>query len=102
MTKRAMAATSGGIANVRLGDLTSFITKLGDNNWGANQMVFRFPNGYGASVIHGTGTYGVELAVTKYDGDHYELCYDTHVTNDVIGHLEQDSLIETLRAIQAL
>ena len=51
------------------------------------QVVHEFPNGYGASVIRHDFSYGGkdglwEMAVLK-EGD---LCYNTHITNDVIGH----------------
>lgn len=35
------------------------------------RAVVRFPNGLGLSVIHGDGTYGVEAAVIRFDGDDY-------------------------------
>lgn len=55
---------------------------------GSEQWIYSFPNGYGCSVIKGPASYGgskglYELAVLK-DG---ELCYDTYITSDVIGHL---------------
>lgn len=47
-----------------------------------------FPNGYGIDITKHNGTYGREedkweIAVMK-DGD---CCYDTHITDDVIGWL---------------
>ena len=59
---------------------------------------FRFMNGYGASVIQSSVSYGgssglLEIAVLRYLGqknDEFELCYDTHITSDVLGHLSQD------------
>ena len=51
------------------------------------QWKFKFDNGYGASVITGGIAYcneaqPYELAVLEYD----ELCYDTPITDDVIGY----------------
>ena len=42
-----------------------------------------FPNGYGASIVKGEGSYGTELAVITSEG----LCYDTEITDDVIGYI---------------
>lgn len=63
---------------------------------------FHFDNGYGISVITGgmsyttSGTY--EIAVLK-DG---RICYDTPITNDVIGHLSPDEVTEIMLKIQNL
>jgi len=66
---------------------------------------YLFPNGYGASVVMDTGfLHGGkrdlwELAVLK---DGY-LCYDTDITNDVIGHLndpEVDQLLERIANLE--
>ncbi len=58
-----------------------------------------FDNGYGASIIHGAGSYGLELAVYTRDG----LCYDTDITDDVIGNIEtKEELIGYLKRIEAL
>ena len=58
-----------------------------------------FPNGYGASVVKGVGSYGVELAVITSEG----LCYDTDITDDVIGNIENlEELNGYLERIKAL
>ena len=58
-----------------------------------------FPNGYGASIIKGDGSYGVELAVITDEG----LCYDTDITDDVIGNIENlEELNGYLERIKAL
>jgi hypothetical protein len=71
------------------------------------QLVFRFPNGFGASVIEGEGSYGVELAVLCWatpttEDDEFFLTYDTGVTDDVVGHLDAEGLADLLNQIQAL
>lgn len=68
------------------------------------QYKFKFPNGYGASVIIGEYTYGGaqgkwELAVLDESG---ELCYDTPITSDVIGHLTWRQVEKLLKAIREL
>ena len=62
-----------------------------------------FPNGYGASVIQSPSSYGgsnglYELAVL-YGG---HICYDTEITNDVLGYLNQADVTELLQRIEAL
>lgn len=58
-----------------------------------------FDNGYGASIIKGVGSYGVELAVITREG----LCYDTDIADDVIGNIESmDDLIGYLKRIEGL
>jgi len=77
------------------------------------QRIYRFDNGYGASVVRFNfgfgGSYGGEaglweLAVLRFqDGsDKYELTYDTPITDDVIGHLDEDEVQEHLRRIRDL
>ncbi len=67
------------------------------------QWLIKFKNGYEASVISGKYAYTdsehpYELAVLK-DG---ELCYDTPITDDVIGHLTADEVGEILEKIELL
>ena len=62
-----------------------------------------FPNGYGASVIRHVYSYGFEdglweLGVLK-DGD---LCYDTEITEDVLGYLSDDEVNDYLEKIKSL
>ena len=66
--------------------------------------IYKFANGYGASVVCHDGSYGGksglwELAVLDKDG---KLSYDTPVTNDVIGWLDEDAVEELLAKIEAL
>ncbi len=68
---------------------------------GGRQKLYHFKNGYGASVVKHEGSYGGksglwELAVLDAEGS---LCYDTEITSDVIGHLndpEVDQLLERI------
>ena len=54
------------------------------------QTFYRFPNGYGASVVHGEFTYGLEVAVIKWseDDDTWDIDYSTPVTSDVVGYID--------------
>lgn len=70
---------------------------------GGTQHCFKFPNGYGASVVQGPGSYGSdsglwELAVLHDD----ELTYDTPITSDVIGWLTDDDVAGLLILIADL
>ena len=72
------------------------------------QYIFKFDNNYGASVIKNLGSYGHErdlweLAVIWFS-DEYEwhLCYDTEITNDVIGHLTDEAVCTWLERIKNL
>jgi hypothetical protein len=81
------------------GDLPEPVTVHG-RPLGGVQAIWKFPNGYGASVVHGFGTYGVELAVLDADGN---LTYSTPITDDVVGHIESvEELRDLLRRIRDL
>ena len=77
---------------------------------GGVQKLFRFPNGYGASVVQSPYSYGGdsglwELAVIRYveeDTDAFLLTYDTPITNDVIGYLDEQEVDALLEQISAL
>ena len=70
------------------------------------QRIYKFDNGYGASVVKGPYTYGGkdgkwELAViNNITEEGFDMCYDTEITDDVIGHLndpEVDRLLYKIR-----
>ena len=74
-----------------------------NNHMEGIQKLSRFPHGYRASVVKHKGSYGYskglwELAVL-YEG---ELCYDTEITNDVIGHLNDPEVDNILGQISRL
>ena len=72
------------------------------------QAIFRFDNGFGASVIQNDMSYGAasglwELAVLQVDTDgEWNLCYTTEITDDVIGWLTPEQIDSLLSRIQAL
>lgn len=82
--------------------------KFGDNRAGMNrQATTFFPNGYGVSVVIGPHTYGgpkglYELAVLKGTEEDHSLCYDTPITDDVMGCLSPVDVTELLHKIEAL
>ena len=67
------------------------------------QIVHLFPNGYGASVVKHDMSYGGKqglwaMAVIKNG----ELCYNTSVTSDVLGHLSDEDVEFHLKEIENL
>lgn len=78
--------------------LVSYASRMDGAQW-----KFSFKNGYGASVITGGIAYcnevqPYELAVLKDD----DLCYDTPITDDVIGYLTSNEVYELLDRIEQL
>ena len=75
---------------------------------GGVQYVFKFDNGYGASVIQHKNSYGGdfglwELAVVQfYVANEFMIAYDTPITNDVLSHLTTIDVCSTLDQIQQL
>lgn len=71
--------------------------------FGGKRAEYYFPNGYGASVITGGNAY-------HSDEEPYEIavmlagnvCYDTPITDDVLGYLTEEAANEVLAQIEAL
>ena len=77
---------------------------LNDDFLSGKKSRIQFDNGYGASVVSHNFSYGgkqglYEIAILDNEGD---LCYDTPITNDVIGHLTEEDVTEVLIKIQSL
>ena len=63
----------------------------------------QFDNGYEVSVVRSEHTYGgnkglYELAIFK-DG---EICYDTPITDDVIGYLRPEDVTDVMERVEKL
>jgi hypothetical protein len=68
------------------------------------QKIYKFDNGYGASVVCGLGTYGgtnglFEVAVLDSNGS---ITYNTPIAGDVIGWLDFADVADVLNKIKAL
>ncbi len=71
---------------------------------GGMRLCYSFENGYGASVVQHDYSYGNEngkweIAVLDNQG---EICYDTPITEDVLGHLTFGDVEDTLGRISRL
>lgn len=71
------------------------------NDLGYPQTIYKFPNGYGASVIKFNYVYfGIEIAVLKFDKNgNWDIDYSTQITNDVIGGLNEEERDNVLQQI---
>ena len=80
----------------------------GIHNHDTDHWLFRFPNGYGASVIRGGVAFGsdtapFELAVVQFNyDDDYQMCYNTPITHDVLGYLTESDVTKLLDQIQQI
>ena len=68
------------------------------------QLIYKFDNGYGASVVKHNHSYGgkkglYELAVLDNEG---ALCYTTPITEDVVGDLTMGEVENLLAEISYL
>ena len=71
-----------------------------------------YPNGYGVSVIqfttpYGCGSYGAEeglyeVAILKGLEEDWEICYDTPITDDVIGYQSVEDIDNLLSQVESL
>ena len=69
----------------------------------AKHAIMQFENGYGVSVLKGTLFYSngidtYEVAVLDNNG----ICYNTSITNDVIGYVDADEVSNIMKQIQEL
>lgn len=78
---------------------------VADKNPAYEQTIWRCANGYGASIVRHQHAYGgYELAVIRFEGEgpKWHITYDTPITNDDIGWLDDEKAEALLDAIAAL
>ena len=71
-----------------------------------------YPNGYGVSVVqfispYGGSSYGAEeglyeVAILKGLEEDWEICYDTPITDDVIGYQSVEDIDNLLSQVESL
>ena len=71
-----------------------------EHRMGGDCVRLMFPNGYGASIVRFDGSYGYEqglweVAVVTESGP----CYDTPITDDVIGYQSEAEVISLCQQI---
>jgi hypothetical protein len=73
----------------------------------AQQALMFFPNGYGVSVLIGGHAYSdgsapYELAILTGNVKEWEICYDTPITDNVLGYLTPEEVTEYMIEVQKL
>lgn len=73
------------------------------------QVIYKFENGFGASVILGQGSYGLEMMLSTPEWDFDEdfiksqlLQLDSDLYNDVVGHMDKMKMEYLLKGIKNL
>lgn len=66
-----------------------------------------YSNGYGISIISNEFSYGglnglYEIAILIGEEEDYEICYETPITNDVMGYLNPEQVIQTIEDVKKL
>ena len=85
-----------------------FVPESSTTGSDTQKALIRFENGYGVSVLTGSGALATrekpyELAVIKYQSDNdYKIIYPTLFNNDVIPCLTSDEVTQYMDIIQSL
>ena len=79
---------------------------------GSHGLIF-FPGGYGLSLIRIKHPYSTryssytddktwEVAILKGTKEQWEICYDTEITNDVLGYQTKEDINKIIKHVQRL
>ena len=88
--------------------LVPYIISSSDTSDNEYQYIFKFNNGYGASVIKNAGSYGHhdglwEMALIRFDeNDNWELTYEHDFVDDVKGFLKNEEVNDLLEKIMKI
>lgn len=82
---------------------------LGYRHTPYEQVLYKFENDFGASVILGPGSYGLEMMIStpdwNYDKDYVKaqlMRLDSDLYYDVVGHMDRNRMEQLLKGIQNL
>ena len=78
--------------------MNKYLVKNG-HLYGGTQKLYKFPNSYGASIVNNKFSHGTELAVIQWNNGKYDICYDTPITDNVIGYLDPEDVEGILKRI---
>lgn len=96
------------MSEIMIFDEQMILDKFGDflhkktDRHGGTQLIFKFDNNYGASLLNTWGSYGNEIAILRFEGEKFELTYDTPIASDVIGDLTDSEILKILKDIKEL
>lgn len=88
-------------------DFLPYVVKAQTIHGTGKQVILRFPNNYGASIVKHGFSYGDagELAVIQFNSknnDDWKITYNTPVTDDVVGCNNADEVRALLNQIKTL
>ena len=80
------------------------IHEIKDNPFDYFQIIFKFMNNYGLSIINTSISHGLEAGVIKFeDNNNWKLDYVNPVINeDTIGYLKKEDLIDLINKVKSL
>jgi len=93
--------------NLKYFNMLEFKPHPFDSSGFLKRAIIFFDNGYGASIVTGSIAYTdedhpYELAILKGNEYNHSICYDTYLTNDVIGYCNAEKINDLLEKISKL